>query len=121
MNRYPELKKFLNNDISNYQDIQIIWIRGTDPTLTVIDNGVEIEEIKLGDYNSKSAMEELLHSKGFSIQEQSNTNRIYSLVDNDPIEVSFKKNISFFFNEFGFYTFIYVPNYWNCLITYCTV
>lgn len=90
LNKYPELKKFLHNDASNYEDLYISWIRGVDPVLKLLDTttGVETEEIKLSAYNSKSAMEELLHSKGIHLknEEESSSSTTYT-PDKDPIEV----------------------------------
>ena len=48
----PEVKRFLRNSdgASSYEGVQITWIRGKSPVMTVKHDGVDVETINLSPY-----------------------------------------------------------------------
>ena len=66
MNRLPELKSFLKDgDALEYKNLEVTFISGRTATLYIYEDGTETEKILISSYKTKSAMHELLKSKGF--------------------------------------------------------
>ena len=63
MNKLPELKKFLRDEIDSYP-VEVVF-PGGDPQLVIMDNeGNEVEEISLVNMKGEQ-LAELLEKKGF--------------------------------------------------------
>ena len=65
----PILKRFLKGDTGaiTYQNIEIEFIRGKKATMSIMQDGQEVENIVLSDYESEGeeAMHSLFKEKGF--------------------------------------------------------
>lgn len=70
MGKLPHVKLFVKTDKEegalSYQNVEVEYISGKKPVLTIFDDGVQTEEILLGEYNdSQKQLHALFKEKGF--------------------------------------------------------
>jgi len=66
LNKLPELKTFLKGlGAEMYRNVDIEYIHGRTATLTIFEDGVEVEQIILSDYKTRDDMHALFQEKGF--------------------------------------------------------
>ena len=66
LNKLPELKAFLKGlGAEMYRNVEIEYIHGRPPTLTIYEDDVEIEKVTLTDYKTRDDLHNLFLEKGF--------------------------------------------------------
>lgn len=69
LNKLPKLKQFLKGDTGaiTYRNVEIEFIRGKKATMSIMDDGVEVENVILSDYEVEGAdaMHSLFKNSGF--------------------------------------------------------
>ena len=71
----PVLKDFLKNGhAERYHNVEIRYISGKSPTLTIYRSGEMEETLSLKDFKSKEELHELFQSKGFVLKPEEEIN-----------------------------------------------
>jgi len=61
----PALKKFLKGgDAESYRNVEIEYVKGKEPVMTLYVGGEEKEEIRLREYDSNEVLHSLFQEKG---------------------------------------------------------
>lgn len=69
LNRLPDVKKFIYEDVPKYENVEFKKIPGAPPELVLLDeNDAEVERIKLAPF-SREDCNSLLREKGFKSKE----------------------------------------------------
>lgn len=69
MNRLPDVKKFIYEDVPKYENVEFKKIPGAPPELVLLgENDEELERIKLAPYNREEC-NQLLIEKGFLLKD----------------------------------------------------
>mmetsp|Transcript_27145 Transcript_27145/g.54316 ORF Transcript_27145/g.54316 Transcript_27145/m.54316 type:complete len:100 (+) Transcript_27145:223-522(+) len=65
----PELKRFVKSDegAAIYKNLDVEFVSGAKPILTIFDDGVEVEEIQLSDMKF-SELHSMVLEKGFTLK-----------------------------------------------------
>ena len=62
----PEVKRFLKGfEAEEYENIEVQYIHGRQPVLTIFEDGVEREQVPLSKFKKRSELHTMMVTKGF--------------------------------------------------------
>lgn len=76
LNRLPEVKKFIYEDVPKYENVEFKKIQGAIPELVLLnDQDEELDRIPLKQFNRQEC-NDLLKNKGFILKSESSTKEL---------------------------------------------